>query len=320
MVDQNPTLHAGGAGGGIERNDPNGSVAATARPATMSDSPAAPPVGNRERDEMRKRTILAATAVIALTVAGVAGVATASKSNLPAKQHFANFGPFCISTSNGIMRAVATGQTCHEGEHRIAHKRIPIGPGARGLRGTTGQIGTTGRTGAVGRAGATGSRGAKGAAGAAGKNGLAGTNGVDGKDGVTGAKGETGAGGPVGLKGEAGAGATGSTGLAGLNGLTGAQGTVGLTGEQGLPGLIGPAGHPGPAGEAGATGAPGQNGAPGAAGEIGAPGAPARPCADWRSRPGVGPQGRRVTRRHLALRVLPGPAWPSWWPGVTLGP
>src|SRR6476660_1141052 len=115
---------------------------------------------------MRKRTIVAVIAVSALTVAGIAG---AGKSNLPSKQHFANFGPFCISTSNGIMRAVATGQECHTGERRIAHKRIPISPGSHGLTGATGQTGATGRTGAVGRPGATGSQGAKGAAGAAGK-------------------------------------------------------------------------------------------------------------------------------------------------------
>src|SRR5215471_1354326 len=108
---------------------------------------------------MSRRTIFAAIAVIALTVAGVAG---AGRSNLPAKQHYANFGPFCISKSTGVMRAVATGQKCHKGERRIAHKRIPIGPGPRGLTGATGKTGATGRTGAVGPAGATGPRGAVG--------------------------------------------------------------------------------------------------------------------------------------------------------------
>src|SRR5678816_2076845 len=102
---------------------------------------------------MGRRTLVAllvgATLVIGVGAAG-------ARSPLPAKQHYANFGPFCVSKSNGIMRAVATGQKCHKGERRIAHKRIPIGPGARGQKGETGPTGAASQIGAVGPAGATG--------------------------------------------------------------------------------------------------------------------------------------------------------------------
>ena len=91
---------------------------------------------------MGRRTIVALL-VGATLVIGV-GIAGASNGNIPARQHFANFGPFCIAKGphgnqpGGVMRAVATGQHCNAWERRIAHKRIPVGPGARGAAGAAG--------------------------------------------------------------------------------------------------------------------------------------------------------------------------------------
>jgi hypothetical protein len=138
---------------------------------------------------------MVALLVGATLVIGV-GIAGASSGNIPARQHFANFGPFCIAKGphagqpGGVMRAVATGQKCFKWEKRIAHKRIPVGPAVNGSSGANGATGATGAQGSQGPAGATGSSGATGPAGVAGKNGVDGkngTNGVAGK-GATGAR------------------------------------------------------------------------------------------------------------------------------------
>lgn len=154
------------------------------------------------------------------------GVAGAAKVH-PHKQHYMNFGPYCISKGpgvrpglpGGIMRAVKTGQACDAGEVRIAHKRIPLDPvaGPKGDRGPVGSRGEAGPAGQAGAAGATGAAGPKGDTGPAGPSGAAGAKGD---------KGDTGAAGATG--------APGATGPAGPAGQTGAQGPTGPPGEAGL--------------------------------------------------------------------------------------
>jgi hypothetical protein len=154
------------------------------------------------------RFALLAAVVGALGVAVLANAATRP----PAKQHYANFGPWCVSKSSGVMRAVKTGQACEVGEVRIAHKRIPLDP----------QPGPAGARGAVGPAGKAGSAGARGEVGPAGARGPAGAQGATGPQGVPGPAGPAGA---TGAKGDAGA--TGATGAAGPPGPAGSGGGLG---------------------------------------------------------------------------------------------
>ena len=143
--------------------------------------------------------------VLAIAVAAffaTAVVALATGSNRPAaQQHGMSFGPFCISKSTGVMRAVRTVQPCHKGEARIKHITIPSGAGATGnsgpaapagpagAAGAAGAKGPAGASGAEGVAGATGGTGAAGAAGTNGTNGIDGTNGTDGANGTDGVDG-----------------------------------------------------------------------------------------------------------------------------------
>ena len=90
---------------------------------------------------MKTAKSLALIAGIVLAVAGLAGA-----TSIPAKQHYMSFGPFCISRSTGVMRAVRTGQACKIGEKRIAHKRIPLDPQS-GPAGAAGKDGATGKDG-----------------------------------------------------------------------------------------------------------------------------------------------------------------------------
>lgn len=210
---------------------------------------------------MRKLPVLLASILTALIVVIAAA---GSGSNLPSKQHFMNFGPFCISKSTGVMRAVATGQQCRIGEKRIAHKRIPLtdnDPVGAGSPGPKGAKGATGKT------GAKGAQGIQGIAGPAGPKGDNGSAGAQGAAGPAGLKGDTGAVGPAGPAGENGAqGEQGPQGVPGLPGAPGAKGDTGATGPQG------------PKGDAGATGATGPQGPAGPAGKDGLGNATATLC------------------------------------------
>src|SRR4029077_1179897 len=174
-----------------------------------------------------KSFFLAALITLALILAGVSAAA------LPAKQHGDRFGPFCVSKSNGIIRAATTGKVCKKGEVRIRHKidlnklrqaieNLKKIPGIQGQKGDTGPQGTKGDKGDKGD---TGSQGAQGAAGAAGS-----------------------------------AGGAGGTGGAGGGGSAGAQGPQGPQGAQGPQGIPGPVGSKGDKGDTGAQGPPGPPG------------------------------------------------------------
>lgn len=164
--------------------------------------------------------------IIVGSLLATVGVAGAAKVR-PHKQHYMNFGPYCISKGpgtrpglpGGIMRAVKTGQACDAGEVRVAHKRIPLDPvaGPKGDRGNVGSRGEAGPAGPVGSAGPTGAAGAKGDPGSAGASGAAGAKGDKGEPGTAGATG-----------------APGGTGPAGPTGTTGPQGPTGLPGTPGL--------------------------------------------------------------------------------------
>lgn len=177
-----------------------------------------------------KRIILAVLCLVAvLSIATVAGAAkTYPKNRLSGKLHGQAFGPFCVSESNGIMRAVRTGQACHPGERRIFHliigsrivRRVVV-KGTPGVAGKAGAKGDTGKTGATGPKGDTGAQGIPGIAGATGANGINGTS-AGGGTGAQGPKGDTGATGPAGP-----AGATGATGATGAQGPAGPAGPAG---------------------------------------------------------------------------------------------
>lgn len=134
--------------------------------------------------------------LVALVATLVLGAATALASKPIQHQHYASFGPWCVSKHTGVMRAVRGVQPCKTGEVRIGHKRIPLDPipGPRGPKG------------AAGAAGAAGTAGAKGATG---DRGPAGPKGDPGATGQQGPKGDTGAAGPAGPQGPAGSGGLG---------------------------------------------------------------------------------------------------------------
>jgi len=108
---------------------------------------------------------------------------------------------------------------------------VPIGGGAPGPAGPTGDIGPAGPIGDTGPQGPVGAQGPKG---------------------DTGDTGATGPAGPVGP--------TGPQGAQGETGPQGSTGSIGDTGPQGPPGETGPAGATGPAGPTGATGSTGPAG------------------------------------------------------------
>jgi hypothetical protein len=117
-----------------------------------------------------------AIAVAAFFATAVVALATGNKQP-PARQHGMSFGPFCISKSTGVMRAVRTVQPCHKGETRIKHINIAAGAGATGSAGANGPAGAVGATGA---AGTNGTNGAVGPIGPTGPAGAPGANGVSG--------------------------------------------------------------------------------------------------------------------------------------------
>lgn len=170
---------------------------------------------------------VALVAVLLLMVVGSAYGA------LPGKQHNANFGPFCVSKSSGIIRAAATGKHCKAGEVRIRHridlnalrkaiaelKKIPGVQGIQGIQGMPGPPGPQGPKGDKGDKGDTGSTGSAGAGGAGGGSGAQGPQGPAGATGAQGAAGPQGAVGPAGP-----AGPKGDTGPAGPKGDTGGSG------------------------------------------------------------------------------------------------
>lgn len=142
---------------------------------------------------MKKHLVLVVLAVVAI------GAASAVASRPVGHQHYASFGPWCVSKHTGVMRAVRGTQPCKPGEVRIGHKRIPLDPvpGPRGLRGLPGAKGDAGTDGASGATGATGLAGTPGAVGPKGETGAPGAAGADGATGPAGPKGDTGPSGAV---------------------------------------------------------------------------------------------------------------------------
>jgi len=128
---------------------------------------------------------------IAVIAAFVIGAAAALAGKPIQHQHYASFGPWCVSKHTGVMRAVRGPQACKTGEVRIGHKRIPLDP-IPGPRGAKGAAGAPGPAGAVGPKGDTGAQGPAGPAGPRGETGLAGQTGTAGP---TGPPGPAGAGG-----------------------------------------------------------------------------------------------------------------------------
>lgn len=113
-------------------------------------------------------------------------VAAAALGSRPVQhQHYASFGPWCVSKSSGVMRAVRGGQACRPREVRVGHKRIPLDP-VPGPRGLTGPQGAAGKEGRDGTDGAMGAQGPKGDTGAAGPQGVAGERGSQGPTGSPG--------------------------------------------------------------------------------------------------------------------------------------
>lgn len=129
------------------------------------------------------RRLLLPLAAVALVVA--AGAVAGTR---PVHQHYASFGPWCVSKSSGVMRAVRAAQPCRKGEVRIGHKRIPLDPvpGPRGARGAAGAPGLQGAPGPQGPKGDTGATGPQGPQGPAGPAGPAGPQGAPGISGVPG--------------------------------------------------------------------------------------------------------------------------------------
>jgi hypothetical protein len=127
-----------------------------------------------------KRVILV---VFCFVLLGIAGIATADV--IPGIQHNAKFGPFCISTQNGIIRGVKTQQPCKKKEVRIKHI-IDLTALANLLKGLQDQINTL-----QSRPGTSGPQGPQGAQGPAGANGTNGANGAQGAQGAPGASGAT---------------------------------------------------------------------------------------------------------------------------------
>lgn len=152
--------------------------------------------------------------VLALVLAAVMS-ATAS-ATIPGKQHFANFGPFCVSMKTGNIAAAKTGKDCPKGQVRIKHI-IDLSTLAKLIVGLQAQINELKKQAAI--PGPVGPAGPQGAQGPAGANGTNGSNGAKGDTGATGATGAPGAQGP---KGDTGA--TGATGPKGDKGDTGDSG------------------------------------------------------------------------------------------------
>ena len=120
-----------------------------------------------------------AIAVAAFFATAAVALATGSKQP-PAQQHGMSFGPFCVSKSTGVMRAVRTVQPCRTGETRVKHIKIPAGAGATGSAGANGPVGPAGAVGATGAAGTNGRNGEVGPIGPTGPAGAPGANGVSG--------------------------------------------------------------------------------------------------------------------------------------------
>jgi hypothetical protein len=134
-----------------------------------------------------KRSILVVLCFVLL------GAGVAAATVIPGIQHNAKFGPFCISTQNGVIHAVKTQQPCKKKEVRIKHI-IDLTALANLLKGLQDQINTLQSK--AGTPGPQGPQGAQGPAGANGTQGAAGTNGTNGTNGssvtvTTGAPGAT---------------------------------------------------------------------------------------------------------------------------------
>jgi hypothetical protein len=167
--------------------------------------------------------------IVALVTATVIGATAAFSSANTSKsepkkapvQHYANFGPWCVSLHDGTPRFIATKQSCYSTktvrdgktywpEVRVKHQRIPLdpAPGPRGPAGPAGKsiagaAGKDGQSATVTQSGGcvtihaangdstvcngkdgTSTAGAKGEKGDPGPSGNDGTNGRDGTDGL----------------------------------------------------------------------------------------------------------------------------------------
>ena len=109
------------------------------------------------------------------------GVTAATANVIPGVQHNAKFGPFCISTQNGVIHAVKTGQPCKKKQVRIKHI-IDLTALANLIGGLQAQIDAL-----KNKAGTPGPQGAQGPAGPQGGQGPAGANGANGTNGAPGA-------------------------------------------------------------------------------------------------------------------------------------
>jgi hypothetical protein len=150
----------------------------------------------------------------------------------------------CYDKKTGVLRIVAAGTLCKNGETGIFWNQ----QGPKGDAGATGPQGPKGDTGAMGPQGPEGPKGADGATGPKGDTGPMGPEGPKGDKGDTGLTGDTG---PMGPKGADGA--TGPQGPEGPKGDTGDQGATGPIGPMGPEGPQGPQGPQGPKGDTGAS-------------------------------------------------------------------
>jgi hypothetical protein len=160
--------------------------------------------------------------IVVAVLCCLALTASASAAVIPGKQHFANFGPFCVSMKTGNIAAAKTGKACPKGQVRVKHvidlstlaklilglqaqinelKKQAAIPGPAGPAGVKGDTGATGATGAIGAAGAKGDKGDTGSIGPAGPAGQKGDTGATGAAGATGATGPMGAAGAGGMGG-----------------------------------------------------------------------------------------------------------------------
>ncbi|MFM7271816.1 MAG: hypothetical protein ACKO2C_09335 [Actinomycetes bacterium] len=142
-----------------------------------------------------KRSILAATAAVALAAGGY-GLVAAGASIVDIGVQPESGGPCLSGYSRNLVNSQGELFAC-VGDQWAAQTGV-AGPGETGPAGANGTTGPAGPTGPAGAAGATGSAGAAGATGAQGVVGPTGPQGIAGNDGATGADGITGATGATG--------------------------------------------------------------------------------------------------------------------------
>lgn len=169
-----------------------------------------------------KRSILAATAAVALAAGGY-GLVAAGASIVDVGVQPESGGPCLSGYSRNLVNTQGELFAC-VGDQWAAQTGV-AGPGETGPAGANGFTGPAGPTGPAGVAGATGSAGAAGPTGPAGAAGPQGITGGTGATGVTGSDGANGA--------------DGVDGMDGIDGANGADGATGPTGATGAPGSVG---------------------------------------------------------------------------------